>query len=83
VTTRRLLLVTWEDPWTHGEAGWKAEEKVRKMGPAVGRSVGWEIRRTKKYVILAAHQLEDQLDGELRIPVGVILSEVELAPKPK
>lgn len=81
MTGRRLLLITWEDPWTHGEAGWKDREQIEKMGPAIGRSVGWEIRRTKKYVILAAHQLEEQLDGEIRIPVGVIVREQELIPK--
>lgn len=77
---RRLLLVTWEDIWTHPEAGWKPVEQIEKMGACVARSVGWEMRRTKKYLILAAHIMEDQADGEVRIPIGAILKEQDLSP---
>ncbi len=75
--TRRLLLITWYDA-TSGHAGWKSIEKVAKQQPPVVRSVGWELRRTKRHVTLVASIVEDECDGDVSIPLGMIISEKEL-----
>lgn len=77
MSDRRLLIVTWYDA-VSDDAGWKSIEKVAKQQPPVVRSVGWEIRRTKRHVTLAASIIEDHCDGDVTIPLGMIIREREL-----
>ena len=73
----KLLLVTWHDA-VSDNVGWKKLADVRKQQPATVRSVGWEIRRTKRALTLAASLVDDECDGDVTIPIGMILSEREL-----
>ncbi len=75
----KLLLVTWHDA-VSDDSGWKKLAKVRKQQPATVRSVGWEIRRTRRALTLAASLVDDECDGDVSIPIGMILSEKELQP---
>lgn len=79
VQGRRLLLIHWHDA-VSDDSGWKAISEVEKQQPAVVRSVGWEIRRTKRYVTLAASIVDEDCDGDITIPAGMIIREVELQP---
>lgn len=74
---RRLLLVTWWDAVTD-QAGWKPIARVEKQQPLVVRSVGWEIRRTKRHLTLAASIVGEECDGDVTIPIGMIMREQEL-----
>jgi hypothetical protein len=74
----KLLLVVWHDA-VSGEVGWKKTNHVQKQQPATVRSVGWEIRRTKRALTLAASLVDDECDGDVTIPIGMILSERELS----
>ena len=80
MTDRRLLMVTWRDA-VSDHAGWKSIEKVAKQQAPVVRSVGWEISRTKRAVTLAASILEDECDGDVTVPIGMIIREDELVVK--
>ena len=75
----RLLLITWHDAYSD-HSGWKPLAKVRKQQPATVRSVGWEVRRTKRAVTLAASVVDDECDGDVTIPIDMILAEKELKP---
>ncbi len=69
----KLLLVTWHDAVSD-------DSGVKKQQPATVRSVGWEIRRTRRALTLAASLVDDECDGDVTIPIGMILSEKELQP---
>jgi hypothetical protein len=73
----KLLLVTWHDA-VSDDSGWKKLAHVKKQQPATVRSVGWEIRRTTRALTLAASLVDDECDGDVTIPIGMILSEKEL-----
>ncbi len=75
----KLLLVTWHDA-VSDDSGWKKLSHVKKQQPATVRSVGWEIRRTRRALTLAASLVDDECDGDVTIPIGMILSEKELQP---
>lgn len=75
----RLLLVTWHDA-VSDTVGWKKLSDVKRQQPATVRSVGWEIRRTKRALTLAASLVDDECDGDVTIPIGMILGEKELKP---
>lgn len=76
----KLLLITWHDA-VSGHVGWKKLDDVKKQQPATVRSVGWEVRRTKRALTLTASLVDDECDGDVTIPLGMILREQELAPK--
>lgn len=75
----KLLLVTWHDA-VSSHVGWKKQDDVKKQQPATVRSVGWELRRTKRALTLAASLVDDECDSDVTIPLGMILSEKELKP---
>ncbi len=77
MTERRLLLVTWRDARSE-HAGWEKLETIAKQSPAIVRSVGWELKRTKRHVTLVASIVEDEGSGDVTIPLGMIVSEKEL-----
>jgi hypothetical protein len=74
MSDRRLLMVTWHDACS-AHVGWKPITEMEKQQPPVVRSVGWEIRRTKLYVTLAASIVEDECDSDVTIPLGMIIRE--------
>jgi hypothetical protein len=80
VSERRLLMVTWYDA-VSDHAGWKDIAKIEKQTPPVVRSVGWEIKRNKRHVTLAASIVETDCDGDVTIPMGMIIKEQELMVK--
>jgi hypothetical protein len=75
----RLLLVTWHDAYSD-VSGWKPLTKLKRQQPATVRTVGWELRRTKRALTLVASLVDDEGDGDVTIPIGMILSEKELKP---
>lgn len=79
VTDRRLLLITWHDARSN-HAGWEKLETIAKQSPATVRTVGWELRRTKRHLTLVASIVEDDGSGDVTIPLGMIVSEKELKP---
>lgn len=74
---RRLLLVTWKDAASN-HAGWEKLETIARQQPPTVRSVGWELKRTKRHLTLVASILEDEGSGDLTIPLGMIVAEKEL-----
>ena len=76
----RILLVVWHDA-VSDTVGWKKLEHLKRQQPATVRSVGYEIKRTKRYLTLAASLVDDECDGDVTIPLGMILREQELVPK--
>ena len=82
MTQRRLLLVTWRDAISN-HSGWKDINAVSKQQAPIVRSVGWEIRRTKRALTLVASIVEDECDGDVTVPIGMILREDELTVKKK
>lgn len=74
-----LLKITWHDA-VSDEVGWKKLEKLKRQQPAVVQSVGFEIKRTKRYLTLAASLVDDECDGDVTIPVGMIIREEILEP---
>lgn len=74
----RLLLIVWHDAVSN-HAGWASKAEVARQEPPVVRSVGWEIRRTKRKLTLASSIMADECSGDLTIPLGMIVSEKELA----
>lgn len=73
----KLLLVTWHDA-VSDHVGWKKISHLKKQQPATVRTVGWEVRRTKRALTVAASLVDDECDGDVTIPIGMILSEKEL-----
>jgi hypothetical protein len=74
MSERLLLLITWHDACS-GHTGWKPIKDVEKQQPPVVRSVGWEMRRTKRFVTLTASIVDDECDGDVTIPLGMIIRE--------
>ena len=77
MTPSRLLLITWHDARSE-HAGWEKLETIAKQSPATVRSVGWELKRTKRHVTLVASIVEDDGSGDVTIPLGMVISEKEL-----
>lgn len=77
--TPKLLLVHWHDA-VSAHSGWKSEEDVKKQEPAIVRSVGWEMKRTKRFLTIAASLVDGDCDGDVTIPLGMIFREQEITP---
>lgn len=76
----RLLLIHWYDAVSN-HAGWAKRADVEKQQCPVVRSVGYELKRTKRHLTLASSIMDDECSGDLTIPLGMIIREQELAAK--
>ena len=76
----RLLLVTWFDACSD-DSGWKPLKKITAQKPMRVRSVGWLVKRTRTHLTLVGSIVADHCDGDVTIPLGMILSEKELMAK--
>lgn len=78
----KLLQVTWRDAVSN-HSGWAKKTDVEKQQCPVVRSVGWELKRTKRHLTLVASVIEndDDVSGDVTIPLGMIIKEVELTTK--
>ena len=76
----KLLLVTWLDACSD-EVGWKPLDKITAQKPMRVKSVGWLVKRTWTHLTLVGSIVADHCDGDVTIPLGMILSEKELAVK--
>jgi hypothetical protein len=80
-TTANLVLITWEDSAT--EHGWQFDKEVT-LTPTPCQSIGWVIRETDDYIVLAGcvSQLSDEVkpsnNRRLVIPKKNILSTIEI-----
>jgi hypothetical protein len=74
----KLLLVTWLDACSD-DSGWKPLEKITAQKPMRVKSVGWLVKRTRTHVTLVGSIVADHCDGDVTIPVGMIVNEKELA----
>lgn len=74
---RKLVMITWHDAMSD-HAGWKKIDKVSKQQPPVARTVGWVIKRTRRAVTLVSSIVDDECDGDVVIPTGMIIREQEL-----
>lgn len=77
----RILLVVWDDAVSVPKVGWKPLKTIRAMKPARIRSVGWELKRTKRHLTLVAHTDGADGDGDVTIPLKWIVREQELVTK--
>lgn len=81
----KLLLVKWLDAEASAcEGGWKQKEDIEKwmedpIKPVT--SVGFLLHETDKFLVLAAHIGGDEIDGEIKIPKGWIISKILLDEK--
>lgn len=77
--TRELVLIEWLDAISAPKSGWKSVEKVSNAKPAVIKSVGWVLKRTKTYVILVSSLTDDgDCDGDTVIPVSMLTKVTRL-----
>lgn len=74
----RLVLVKWIDAVTDNH-GWRPLEQVRKGVPSRCQTVGWIIKQTKTYITLVATLGEDDCDGDITIPIGMIKEIIPLS----
>ena len=76
----KLLLVIWRDACSD-DSGWKPLAKITAQKPMRVKSVGWLVKRTRTRLTLVGSIVADHCDGDVTIPLGMILSEKELAVK--
>ena len=76
----KLLLVTWRDACSD-DSGWKPLKKIADQKPMRVKSVGWLVKRTRTHLTLVGSIVADHCDGDVTIPLGMILSVKELAVK--
>lgn len=74
---RPLLLVRWRDAVTGG-SGWRKRKKVRKQRCPIVKSVGWELERTDHELTLVSSMVDNEVDGDVTIPLGWIVEERRL-----
>lgn len=75
---RPLLLIKWVDAASH-HSGWEKLTAIAQQTPPVVYTVGWLLKRTKRHITVVASIVGDEGSGDVTIPVGMILSEKELA----
>ncbi len=76
----KLLLVIWRDACSD-DSGGKPLAKITAQKPMRVKSVGWLVKRTRTHLTLVGSIVADHCDGDVTIPLGMILSEKELAVK--
>lgn len=76
----KLVLVRWKDAYSH-DAGWKNTDTVRRKRAPRAKSVGWIIKETVDEITIASSFIEDECDGDVVIPKGMITKIEELGPK--
>lgn len=72
-----LVIIKWHDAEDVHET-WSDAADIEKFGEAVVEvtSVGWEVKRTKLYLTIAADKTPDGTYGRVtKIPVNMIISE--------
>lgn len=77
----RLCLIEWDDACSHHESGWRDIQEVNALTPSAGRSVGWIVKESERFIVLAAHFCEGDADGDICIPRGCITRIVDLVEK--
>lgn len=80
----RLLKVRWHDAVSN-HLGWGDLDAVRSQKPAIAETVGWEVARVTGrggHLTLVASLIDDkECSLDTTIPLGMIISEEELATK--
>ena len=68
-----LIEVEWED--TTSDRRWESEDKV-SVNPAIVRNVGWQLQRTREYILLTSQKdiTHKEYADRIRIPRGCIKS---------
>ena len=74
-----LLRITWYDAEDHNET-WVAKNDIEKWADKFKTvvSIGWLLRRNKKYVVLAADDAGGEWGRVTKIPMGWIIKEETL-----
>ena len=78
----RLVLIEWLDACSHPVTGWRPLEQAAALEPALSRSVGWILSETASHLVLAAHESEGEVDGDICIPRGCISRIAALVERP-
>ena len=80
----QMVLVDWLDAYTQ-DSGWKPLKKLRKQEPVLVRTLGWLVKDTPEFIIVAASHVpaDDDCDGDCTIPRGMIRSIETLVTVPK
>jgi len=79
--TPKLVRIVWHDA-EDGHETWLNDKEVGEFGDTetVVTSVGWELKRTKAYVTIAADYVNDGDYGRVcKIPLAMVLSTQELS----
>lgn len=69
-----LVLVIWDDAET--DSGW--EQVPDKLEPCLATSVGFLVRQTQDYILLAMSYDETNTDNRFQIPKSVVKNMKEL-----
>lgn len=76
--------VTWADAQDHDET-WTSLEDVEEFAESsmIVTSLGWEVKRTKLYITIAADYTPDGTFGRVcKIPMGMVQKIEQLIPTP-
>ena len=76
----KLLLVTWLDACSD-DSGWKPLSRITAQKPMRVKSVGWLVKRSRTHLTLVGSVVADHCDGDVTIPLGMVVSEKELTVK--
>jgi hypothetical protein len=69
-----MLLVHWRDIESR-HLGWAKKKKMKKAKPPLCKTVGFELKRTKKKLVLIGTDCADEGSVLTVIPVGAIAGE--------
>ena len=76
-SSRRLLEIRWVDVSSFD--GWRSiSEASESCKPFSARMVGWEIRRTSDFILLATALSGNECNGRRVIPLGCVKKIREL-----
>ena len=72
----KLIKVVWHDA-EDGHETWLDDKEIEAFGDKVVEvtSIGWEVKRTKQYVTIAADSVDDGTYGRVcKIPISLVQS---------
>lgn len=78
----RLVLVVWLDAVSEDASGWKSLDLIRKQRPPRIESVGWVLCENDEFITLVSSKDNEDCDGDVTIPSGMIISIHELMVRP-
>lgn len=68
----RKVYIEWAGAVSHPDQRWKPIDSIAQRSPLIVKSLGFLLHEDDEKITIAAHVADDEADGDLTIPRGMV-----------